>query len=98
MEIKINEEQIRAIVKEETDKAIRKRIREMQGQYTSKGYLEEVMRQVLWDTLTERMPNIEEFVVKTIERVADEQKKLLKVPSKQQIIDEIIDKLKSDDD
>lgn len=34
MEIVISEEQIRAIVQEESNKAIRKRIREMQGDYT----------------------------------------------------------------
>lgn len=97
MEIVINEEQIRAIVQEESNKAIRKRIREMQGDYTAKGYLEEVMRQVLWETISERIPDLDSFIRKTIQDVVEIQKGHITVPSKSEIIDAIIDELRDDD-
>lgn len=97
MEIKISEDEIREIVKDECNKAIRKRIREMQGDYTSKGYLEEVMKDVIWDTLMERIPNLERFVYDCVERTVKEQKQYIEVPNKSEIIDVILESLKDED-
>lgn len=98
MELKLDEEELRAMVQEESEKAIRKRIREMQGQYTSKGYLEEVMREILWDTLTEKIPNLEAIVIKSIDEIIKEKKRCMEVPSKSDLIDAIIEALKYSDD
>ena len=98
MELKLDEEELRAMVQEESEKPIRKRIREMQGQYTSKGYLEEVMREILWDTLTEKIPNLEAIVIKSIDEIIKEKKRCMEVPSKSDLIDAIIEALKYSDD
>jgi len=97
MEIKISEDEIREIVKEESEKAIRKRIREMQGDYTSKGYLEEVMKDVIWNTLMERIPNLEQYVYECVEKTVKEQKQYITVPKKSEIIDAIVEALKDED-
>lgn len=97
MEIRINEDEIRAIVKEESDRAIRRRIREMQGEYTSKGYLEQMMREILWETLSEKIPNLELFVYDCVKKAIDQQKQYIKVPSKSDVIDAMIEALKDSD-
>ena len=56
MAINISDEEIREIVKEEVDKSVRKRIKEMQGDYTSKGYLENLITEVLWDKIICEIP------------------------------------------
>lgn len=98
MGIILNDEQIRIIVQEETNKAVRKRMREMQGDYTSKAYLEDIMRRVLWETVSEKIPDLESFVRKTISEAVASKKSLIPVPSKSEIIDAIIEKLRDDDD
>lgn len=98
MGIILNDEQIRVIVQEETNKAVRKRVREMQGDYTSKAYLEDIMRRVLWETVSEKIPDLESFVRKTISEAVASKKSLMSVPSKSEIIDAIIEELRDDDD
>ena len=94
MQIVIDEEQIRQIVEEETKKAVRKRIREMQGDYTSKGYLENLMQSIIWDTIVNKIPNIEDYVKERIDEVVRYKKKTLEVPSKTEVIEYIVDNLK----
>lgn len=93
MGIFISDEEIREIVKDETDKAVRNRIREMQGDYTSKGYLENIMRDVLWDTIVSKIPNIEDYLHKRIDEILETEKQSIPKLSKSEIIDVIIDKL-----
>lgn len=93
MSIIISDEEIREIVKDETDKSVRKRIREMQGDYTSKGYLENIMEDVLWDTIVNKIPNIEEYLHKRIDEILEIEKQSIPKLSKNEIIDVIIDRL-----
>ena len=93
MSIIISDEEIREIVKDETDKTVRKRIREMQGDYTSKGYLENIMEDVLWDTIVNKIPNIEEYLNKRIDEILEKEKQSIPKLSKNEIIDVIIDRL-----
>ena len=93
MSIIISDEEIREIVKDETDKSVRKRIREMQGDYTSKGYLKNIMEDVLWDTIVNKIPNIEEYLHKRIDEILEIEKQSIPKLSKNEIIDVIIDRL-----
>lgn len=93
MEIKISEEEIRHIVQEESDKAIRKRVREMQGDYTSKGYLENMMRDIIWDTIMYKIPDLESFVKDCVREAVNVKKQEMKLPSKSEIIDAVIEAL-----
>jgi hypothetical protein len=91
--IQINEEEIRNIVKEEVDRSVRKRIKEMQGDYTSKVYLEELIRNTLWDTICDKIPTIEEYVGTEIHRVIEYKKANGEKLSKRVLIDLILDEI-----
>lgn len=93
MSIIISDEDIREIVEEEVDKSVRKRTREMQGDYTSKSYLENIMRDILWDTIVNKIPNIEEYLYKRIDEILEIEKQSIPKLSKNEIIDVIIDRL-----
>lgn len=55
------------------------------------------MRQVLWETISERIPDLDSSIRKTIQDVVEIQKGHITVPSKSEIIDAIIDELRDDD-
>lgn len=93
MSIIISDEDIRGIVEEEVDKSVRKRIREMQSDYTSKSYLENIMRDILWETIVNKIPNIEEYLYKRIDEILEIEKQSIPKLSKNEIIDVIIDRL-----
>lgn len=83
MEIVINEEQIRNIMTGLTETTVRKRIKEMQGDYTSKGYLEEIIREVVWDKICNLIPNIDDYIESTVKesiQIVLEDKKGKKIP------------------
>lgn len=91
--IVINDKDIQKIVKEEVDKTVRKRIKEMQGDYTSKGYLEFLIHDVLWDTILEKVPTIEEYLQNKIDEIASFYKNECKEIKKSEITNKIIDAL-----
>lgn len=66
MEIVIDDKKIEEMVKEQVDKTVRSRIKEMQGDYTSKGYIESVIREVIWDKILSLCPTVEELLHKEI--------------------------------
>lgn len=91
MGIIISDEEIREIVKNEVDKSVRKRIKEMQGDYTSKGYLEDIMRDVIWNTICDKIPRIEEYIKSEISRCIDYKKKISENINKRQLINSVVD-------
>ena len=91
MQIVISEDEIRKIVAEETEKAVRKRIKEMQGDYTSKGYLEEMISRVLWDTITSKIPSIEEYLENKIDSIIEIEKQNIGKVSRKEVIERIAD-------
>ena len=97
MNITISEEEIREIIKDEVDKSVRKRIKEMQGDYTSKGYLENIIYDVLWKTIVNKLPNVEKYLYKRIDDILEVEKKSIPKLSKNEVINVIIDKLQDVD-
>ena len=71
MQINILDEVIECMVKEQVETSVRKRIKEMQGNYTSKGYLEDLIRDVIWDKVLEMCPDIECYIHSEVERCID---------------------------
>lgn len=91
MEIRISEEEIRKIVAEETERAVRKRVREMQGDYTSKGYLEDLISKVLWDTICKNIPDIERYLKEKIDNIIAIKKESIDVPSKKEVMESLVE-------
>lgn len=91
--IVLNDEEIQEIVKEEVDKSVRKRIKEMQGDYTSKGYLESLIRETLWDTIVERVPSIDDYLQNKIDEITEFYKNECASIKKSEITNKIIDAL-----
>lgn len=88
-----HDEEIQKIVKEEVDKSVRKRIKEMQGDYTSKGYLEELIRNVLWNTILDKIPTIDDYLQNKIDEITGFYKTECKEVKKSEITNKIIDAL-----
>jgi len=68
MEIVIDDKKIEEMVKEQVDKTVRNRIKEMQGNYTSKGYMESLIREVVWDKISGLCPDVENLLQEEISR------------------------------
>ena len=91
MAINIPDEEIREIVKEEVDKSVRKRIREMQGDYTSKGYLENLITKVLWDKIICEIPDLEDYIKSEIHEYINFKKNNSPKITKRELINSVID-------
>lgn len=98
LKIEIKEEELRAIVKEEVEKSVRKRIREMMGDYTSKGYLEDIMYKQLLSLVLEKVPDVREVVDKRIDMAIKDVESVGHNISKNEIIDAIVDRLAEKED
>lgn len=98
LKIEIKEEELRAIVKEEVEKYVRKRIREMMGDYTSKGYLEDIMYKQLLSLVLEKVPDVREVVDKRIDMAIKDVESVGHNISKNEIIDAIVDRLAEKED
>lgn len=96
MQINIPDETIEQMVKEQTKENIRKRVKEMQGQYTSKGYIEDIIRDVIWDKIVELCPNVEKYIKSEVQRCVDSTFRLQEGSikfNKKQLVEEIMDSL-----
>lgn len=63
MDISISDKSIEDMV----EQSVRKRVKEMQGNYTSKAYLEDLIKKVIWDKIKELCPHIEDEIRKEVE-------------------------------
>lgn len=68
MQININDELIEQMVKDKTEEAVKKRIKEMQGDYTSKGFIEDIIRTVIWRKILELCPDVENYIKAEVDR------------------------------
>lgn len=68
MDINIPESKIEEIIKEQVDKSVRKRIKEMQGDYTSKSFIENIIGKVIWSKIYEIVPDVETYIKDEVER------------------------------
>ncbi|WP_291567077.1 MULTISPECIES: hypothetical protein [unclassified Clostridium] len=71
MQINIPDETIEQMVKEQVNISVRKRIKEMQGNYTSKGYIENIISEVIWDKILKLCPDVEKYIKSEVERCVD---------------------------
>jgi uncharacterized protein YbcI len=95
MIIDIPNERIEQMIKEQVDASIRTRIKEMQGNYTSKGYLEELINNVICEKIYSLCPDIESHIKNEVERCiasAFEQQDKVKF-TKKQLVEQIVDNL-----
>lgn len=95
MQINIPDEVIKQMITEQVDTSIRKRIKEMQGDYTSKGFIEKLVREVIWDKIYTLCPDIENYIKSEVQRCIDsvfDKSENLKL-SKKQLVEQVIDGL-----
>lgn len=81
------------LIQEEVEKSVRKRIKEMQGDYTSKGFITNIINQVIYEKVIEEIPEIEEYINEQIREICCEYKKSIRQMEKSEILNLIIDKL-----
>ena len=96
MNIEIKDEDIKKMVEEQVDKSVKNRIKEMQGNYTSKGYLEEIIRYVIWDKVQELVPNIECYIREQVQDCINDafeiEKNCFNI-TKKELVEKIVDSL-----
>lgn len=93
MIISIDDNELDKMVKDRVREEVRRRIKEMQGSYTSKGYLEDLIRDTIWEKIYELCPDVEEYLRNEAKRCIDYSMEKVDKISKQQLIGEIIDGL-----
>lgn len=81
------------LIQEEVEKSVRKRIKEMQGDYTSKGFITNIINQVIYEKVIEEIPEIEEYINEQIREICCEYKKSIRQMKKSEILNLIIDNL-----
>ena len=95
MQININDQLIEQMVKEKTEEAVRKRIKEMQGDYTSKAFIEDIIRTVIWRKILELCPDVENYIKKEVNRCIDywiTNQEDIKI-SKKELVENIVESL-----
>ena len=99
MVIDISDEKIEEMIKEQVDTSVRKRIKEMQGNYTSKSFIEDIVQKVVWNNIIELCPDINDYIQDEIKRCVDcafEYKpKLTKKQLVENVVEELLEKLNS---
>lgn len=93
MIIDIKEKEIEEMVNHQVRDEVRKRIKEMQGSYTSKGYIESLIRDAIWDKIYELCPDVEEYLRSETKRCIDYAMSNVSKISKSQLVGEVIDGL-----
>ena len=93
MVVNIDESELDKLVKDQVREEVRRRIKEMQGSYTSKGYLEDIIRDTIWDKIYELCPDVEEYLRTEAKRCIDCSMENVDKISKQQLVGEVIDGL-----
>ena len=97
MDINIPDEIIEKMVKEQVNTAVRKRISEMQGDYTSKSFIERIIKDVIWDKIYSLCPDVENYIKSEVQRCVDcafdENIKLSKKQLVEMIVDNLLEKL-----
>lgn len=81
------------LIQEEVEKSVRKRIKEMQGDYTSKGFITNIINQVIYEKVIEEIPEMEEYINEQIREICCEYKKSIRQMKKSEILNLIIDNL-----
>lgn len=81
------------LIQEEVEKSVRKRIKEMQGDYTSKGFITNIINQVIYEKVIEEIPEIEKYINEQIREICYEYKKSIRQMKKSEILNLIIDNL-----
>lgn len=89
LEFTIDEE----FIKQEVDKSVRKRIKEMQGGYTSKEFIEQIINKVVYEKVMKEIPNIDKYIQNKIDDVFKEYRECLEPMKKSEILNLVIDKL-----
>lgn len=95
MQININDQLIEQMVKEKTEEAVRKRIKEMQGDYTSKAFIEDIIRTVVWRKILELCPDVESYIKAEVDRCISywvNKQGDIKL-SKKELVEKIVDSL-----
>ena len=93
MKININDDEFDEFVKSQVKEEVRKRIKEMQGSYTSKAYIEDIIRNFIWDKIYELCPDIEGYLRNETKKCINYSMTNINKISKQQLVNEIIDGL-----
>lgn len=88
----ISDELIQEMVQEQVVATTRKRIKEMQGNYTSKGFIENVIQNIVWDKISELCPNVETYINDEVEMCIKNSFKNEKI-SKTQLVEQIVEGL-----
>lgn len=80
-------------LKSEVEKLVRKRIKEMQGDYTSKAYIENIINDVVYKKILLEIPDVIEYTQKRIDSVIYLYKESFRELKKSEILNLIVDKL-----
>jgi len=93
MIVNINEDEFNKVIQDQIKAEVRKRIKEMQGDYTSKGFIENFIKEVIWDNIYKLCPDVEEYLKSETEKCIDCAMSDVRKVSKRQLVDEVIDGL-----
>lgn len=93
MTVNIDDKELNRIIKEQVVNEVRKRVKEMQGNYTSKGYIENIIRDTIWDKIYELCPDVELYLQNESKRCIDIAMSNVRKVSKQQLVSDVIDGL-----
>lgn len=93
MIVTIDDNELDRMVNNQVREEVRRRIKEMQGSYTSKGYLEDIMRDIVWNKIYELCPDVEEYLRSETKRGIECSMSNVEKISKQQLVTEVIDGL-----
>lgn len=93
MLINVDNNEIAKMVSNHVKDEVRKRIKEMQGDYTSKGFIENIIRDTVWDKIHELCPDVEDYLRNETIRCIDYAMSGVSKISKQQLVSEVIDGL-----
>lgn len=93
MQINVDEKLIEQMVKDQVEETVKKRIKEMQSNYTSKGFIEKLIKEVIWKQITDLVPGVEEYIKSEIEDCVKIQLQFEKKVSKKEFIDMALEKI-----
>lgn len=99
MNINIPDEVIQKYIEEQVDKSVRKRIKEMQNNYTNKGYIQNLITEVVWNRISELVPDVDKFIKAEVHRclngkINSESNKITKEELTELMIDKLLKKMK----
>lgn len=95
MLINISDDVIEQMVKEQVNTSVRQRIKEMQGDYTSKGFIENIIKDIIWNKISELCPDVEDYIKSEVERCVNSafsRQNDLKL-TKKQLVEQVVENL-----